>query len=195
MVAFLQQSIPAFCQASEANHVFPQERVDLHAVFSGRVRLLSEDAPSFVARPSVMVFLFLSADCPLCRSYSVILNRLYRRFGAQAVFYGMIPGRADPDSSVLAFAQKYHLLFPLYRDGDFSVTKRLHASITPQAIVLDGQGRLIYSGLIDDQVTGLGMQRAQSNRHYLEDALSAQIAGQRPLTSRTTPIGCLINMY
>jgi hypothetical protein len=142
-----------------------------------------------------MVFLFLSPDCPLCRNYSLTLNQLYTQYGLTARFYGIIPGKSDPDEEVGAFVSKYHILFPLYRDPDRTVIKRLHAEVTPQAIVLDKNGRLVYSGLIDDWVADLGAQRAHVNRHYLREALDAEKAGQLPATGKTTPIGCLINAF
>jgi hypothetical protein len=168
---------------------------DVKALFRSRVEGLSPAAPAFAPGTGPMVFLFLSPDCPLCRNYSLTLNQLYKEYGANTRFYGIIPGKADPNASVDEFIRKYHILFPLYRDPDRTVTKRLFAEVTPQAIVLDRKGRFIYSGLIDDWVADLGVQRAHISRHYLQEALDAEKTGKLPATARTTPVGCLINAF
>lgn len=169
--------------------------VDVKALFRSRVEGLSPAAPAFAPGTGDMVFLFLSPDCPLCKNYSLILNQLYKQYGADTRFYGIIPGKAESAASVDEFIRKYHILFPLYRDPDRTVVKRLFAEVTPQAIVLDRTGRFVYSGLIDDWVADLGVQRAHISRHYLQEALDAEKMGKLPVTGRTTPIGCLINVF
>jgi hypothetical protein len=172
-----------------------QARVDLRSLFHAHALPLSAGAPAFEGGTEVMVFLFLSPDCPLCRNYSMTLNQLYKQYGSNTRFYGIIPGKADLPAEINAFVNKYHIVFPLYRDPDLAVAKRLHAGVTPQAIVLNREGSCVYSGLIDDWVTDLGVQRSHVTRHFLQEALDAAEVGQRPLTGKTTPIGCLINAY
>lgn len=169
--------------------------VNIRALFRIHLPALSPTASPFEPGPGPLVFLFLSPDCPLCKSYSVIINQLYKEFGSGARFYGIIPGTTDSREKIDSFIAKYHILFPLYRDTRLSVVKMLHAEVTPQAIVLDARGAFLYTGLIDDRVAALGQQRNQASHHYLREALDAGVAGQPPATTRTTPVGCLINAF
>lgn len=170
-------------------------KANLHALFSSKVKPVSAQTPGFQAGPGAMVFLFLSTECPLCRNYTRTLNELYTQYGTTARFYGIIPGKTEGEEAINGFVHTYHILFPLYVDGGRAVVQRLHAQVTPQAIVLDGSGRIVYSGLIDDWVVGLGVQRAHISHHYLGDALEAMAAGRVPTTGRTTAVGCLINAF
>lgn len=169
--------------------------VNLRALFHIHLPALSSVTPVFEAESTPMVFLFLSPDCPLCKSYSLIINQLYKEFGGNVRFYGVIPGNAESQTEINTFISKYHILFPLYRDPTMYVVKKLRAEVTPQVVVLNAKGIWLYTGLIDDRVVALGQQRNQASRHYLREALDAGVAGKTPATTRTTPIGCLINAF
>ena len=186
---------PALAEAQSA--AAPLPRIDVRALFKTPLPALTDGATRFSAPAASgpLVFLFLAPECPLCKNYSLTLNQLYQKYGAQAHFFGIIPGKTDAPGEVDAFIKKYHILFPLYRDPQLSVSKRLHAGVTPQAVVLDARGREIYSGLIDDWAASLGVQRARVTHHYLQDALDAESQGRAPSPDRTTPVGCLINAF
>jgi len=70
--------------------------------------------------------------------------------------------------------------------------KRAGATITPEAAVYDGRGRLTYRGRIDDRYSAVGIERATATRHDLQDAIAATIAG-KPVTPRfTQAVGCYV---
>jgi len=145
--------------------------------------------------PEARVFLFLSTECPLCRNYTRTLNELYTEFSGKIRFYGVIPGRTDSAATIIAWGRQYNIHFALYQDPYLTVSHRLKATVTPQAIVLDKHGNVVYSGLIDDWVVDLGVQRAHISHHYLEDALSALEKGSLPALEKTEPVGCFINAF
>jgi hypothetical protein len=68
----------------------------------------------------------------------------------------------------------------------------LEADWTPECFLLDEAGNVMYSGRVNDLYFALGKHRAEPRVADLEEAVEAVLAGKRPPTSRTTPIGCPI---
>jgi hypothetical protein len=58
--------------------------------------------------------------------------------------------------------------------------------------VMDGSGKLIYQGLLDNWAISLGKKRKHASEHYLADALEAIKNGNDPEVSFTKAVGCII---
>ena len=78
------------------------------------------------------------------------------------------------------------------RNVDWPRAAAVHASVTPQAVVMGKNGELLYSGRIDDLYTALGKKRGTATQRDLREALDAITAGKRLKKRATTAIGCLI---
>jgi peroxiredoxin/mono/diheme cytochrome c family protein len=138
------------------------------------------------------VVVFLSFDCPMCRSYFPTLNELATRFGKQGVtVLGLLPN--DEDLKTLALqAQKYQLRFPVFPDSDLTIANILKATTTPEAFVFDSNSQLHYRGLIDDAYAKRLVRKPQVSKTYLFDAIESLLAGKPPALASTEPIGCKI---
>ena len=78
------------------------------------------------------------------------------------------------------------------RDPHHVVVNRVGAAVTPEAAVLDADGRVVYRGRIDDRYADFGVDRQHPSRRDLEEALTALLAG-RPVTAPVMPaVGCFI---
>lgn len=141
----------------------------------------------------VRIVVFLSPECPLCQQYTRVLGQLAQRKNLKMI--GVFPGRAYTRSDYEHFKAKYAVDFPLLTDANCSLVKALGATTTPEAFVVDQQGRVLYQGAIDDWVTALGKTRSQARRHYVADAIEAFLADQPITTVQVPPIGCLINDF
>jgi hypothetical protein len=91
------------------------------------------------------------------------------------------------------FIKEFDVKFPLTLDKRRKHVKRLHAEITPQAI-LTQDGSIVYTGAIDNWFYDLGKYRREATEHYLVDALRALSEGQYPEVKETEAIGCPIAM-
>lgn len=141
-----------------------------------------------------IVAVFLSTECPISNGYLPDLNSLYQVFHRRGVeFYGVI---SDPGLSREAAAKhrkEYRVRFPVLFDASGELRRRLQATHTPQAFVLQRDGKEIYQGLIDDRFAGLGQKRntdGGDSREYLKEVLTAVLEGNDPPLHRTKPIGC-----
>jgi len=148
-----------------------------------------------VAAQPLLLFVFLSPECPLCKNYSAVLNDLQHRYNNTVQFTGIIPGKTYDAATVNAFARKYKIAFPLLIDPAKKLTDYLHGTITPEVILLNNQYELVYKGAIDNRVTQLGAQRWKATENYLSDAVSQYLQHTVIAVKRKKAIGCLINDF
>jgi hypothetical protein len=144
--------------------------------------------------PRATVYVFLAETCPISQAATLPLRELHGRYGAQGVrFVGVFPARETNPAGLAAFAKTYQLTFPLQGDAGHQLTKKLHARVTPEAVVVAADGRtVLYQGRLDDAYAGLGQHRTVTRQHELADALAAVAAGRPVAVPRTEPVGCFI---
>jgi hypothetical protein len=65
------------------------------------------------------------------------------------------------------------------------------AKTTPQMVVIDPAGKVIYDGAIDDKPTSEASD-IKGAKNYVNDALSAAMAGRPVATPYTRPYGCSV---
>lgn len=140
------------------------------------------------------VVVLLAPDCPLCKNYAPALRELQQQL-PDVKIYGIVPGKAYTAAMVQEYARQYAIPFPLLLDGGLAAAKALKGIATPEAFYFSPRGALVYRGLIDDRMAGLGKKRRVVTERYLESAIIRNKAGLAVTNSRTEPIGCLINDY
>jgi len=139
------------------------------------------------------VVYFLSPECPLCINYTRNLKQMAADFsGEQVQFIGVFSGEWIGADEVREYRTKYGLPFQMMMDSDISLAKLLNATVTPEAFLLDITGRVRYSGAIDNWMNALGRKKLEVTEHYLHNAITAALAGQKVAVSRTKAVGCLI---
>lgn len=141
------------------------------------------------------LFVFLSPECPLCQNYTKTLNQLQEKFKQQVNLYGIIPGHAYTVKEVSDFKLKYKIGYRLFIDTKQKLTNYLQAAVTPQVVLINNKGSLIYTGAIDDWVQSLGKKRLQVSQHYAEDAIKQSLQPEIVKIKKTNAIGCKINDY
>lgn len=145
--------------------------------------------PSSNARVTV----FLSTECPISQRYASRLAELHREFSKKGIaFAAYFPLRTDDSRALARFRREYPLPFPLHEDAKQRKARRFRAKITPEVVVQDAQGVVVYQGAIDDWFVSLGKHRPEPTQHYLRDALWAILAGQVVVPPKTEAIGCFI---
>ena len=139
-------------------------------------------------------YVFLAETCPISQNATLLLRQLHARYASQGIrLIGVFPDEHATPASLAAFARTYQLTFPLQPDPGQQLARRLHATITPEAVVLASDGRTtLYQGRLDDSYAGLGQRRAVTQHHELADALAAIVAGRPIAVPRTQAVGCLI---
>jgi hypothetical protein len=70
--------------------------------------------------------------------------------------------------------------------------KFLKATITPEAVVIDKSGNVLYQGKIDDWIIALGKKRKSATTFYLDDALTAVKNNKVVKLKNVAAVGCII---
>lgn len=165
---------------------------DNDSVFSASaLSSINTKLSSSAASRTLYLFVFLSPECPLCQNYTPALNQLQKKYADKLCVYGIIPGRSYDAKTIKTFREKYKIAYPLLTDASFRLSRYLHASITPEVVLLNEKQELVYRGAIDDWLKDLGKMKTKISVHYLEDAIEKY--PHQATIKRTKAVGCLIN--
>lgn len=148
---------------------------------------------SFIKQYKAAVFIFLTPDCPLSQNYTLTLNNLQEQYSKDSIFFcGIIPGNSVAISDVEEFVSNYKIDFKVLIDRDLILTEYLSATKTPEVVVINAGGDVVYKGAIDDWAIDLGSHRNTVTQHFLADALNALNAHSLIKIKKTKPVGCFI---
>ena len=145
------------------------------------------------AGTKAMAFLFVSVECPISNRYAPEVRRLYDKFTAQGISFSLVyPNPVEPVAAIRRHLKDYSYPMRALRDPRHDLVKLAGATITPEAVVIDPQGRVLYRGRIDDRYVSLGLERPVATRHDLDEALTDITAGKTPRQATTQAVGCFI---
>ncbi|MCG8457470.1 MAG: redoxin family protein [Holophagales bacterium] len=154
----------------------------------GAVRPLSD-----WRRENGLLVLFASNTCPYVLDWAdrfPILERLgeEKRIGVVVVNANARKRKStDSPESMKAFAEEHLGDIPYLLDEGSRLADLLGAERTPEAVLIDAEGRLAYRGQIDDHSGPL----AEVEQHYLRQAFLS-LDGEGVLPEPTPPLGCAI---
>ena len=146
-----------------------------------------------IAAPSrgATALIFYSSECPISNSYSPTLNRLAAEFPKEKVrFVGVCIDPDLTDSDVAAHARDFGLKFPVARDPQGKLARKLGAKVTPEAFLIDDQGKTRYHGRIDDQFAARRKANANPATHELRDAIALLLDGKDVAVPFVEAVGC-----
>jgi len=165
------------------------ERTVLPSMRSTDGRAVELSAP----KGGVTALIFYSSECPISNAYSPTLNRMVEEFPAKSL--RLVGVCTDPDLSaaeVATHAKDFGLKFPVVHDKDVTLAAQLGATVTPEAFVIDDQGRIRYHGRIDDQFAARQKRNANSQTRELHDAIAAVLEGRAVVPAEVPAVGCPI---
>lgn len=88
-----------------------------------------------------------------------------------------------------AIAKKYGVTYPTLIDSEGTIGKAYGAKTTPDMIVINKEGNIIYQGALDDNATPDTSKEASANNYVLA-AIDAAQKGQAPAITQTKSYGC-----
>jgi hypothetical protein len=139
------------------------------------------------------VLLFISTDCPIANGMAPAVARLHEEFAKQDVaFYRVYADAMLTDEAIAQHGKDFSLPMPAVRDGDLKLVQLTGATITPEAVVFDREGKRRYRGRINNRYEDLGKYRQKATQHDLRDALDALLAGREVKDPETKAVGCFL---
>lgn len=154
---------------------------------SGGLRPLSECTGTTA---SVIVFLY--ATCPMCQRDAPVLEKLWKEKQPQGVQILGVFTDGTPVADLEKYKKDYGISFPLFVDAGGKLASALSATATPEAFVLDRDGKARYVGRINDLYQVRGVQSQTPVREDLREALNDIVSGSAVRVPRTLPVGCAI---
>jgi len=137
---------------------------------------------------------FMCNHCPYVRLYLDRLKELQTELTPQGMtLIGINANDAEkyPEDSfenMKAFAAEQELNFPYIRDVTQDVAQSFGATTTPEAFLLDHDGKLRYRGLIDDNAN----DPEAVEESYLLQAIAQLEAGATINPAVTQAVGCSV---
>ncbi|HET6329036.1 MAG TPA: redoxin domain-containing protein [Planctomycetaceae bacterium] len=137
---------------------------------------------------TVLVIAFTANSCPVSQMYEDRFNRFVKEEGPHGVAFIAISCSLLPSDSLGKIKDRVcdnHLTFDYLFDPSQQTGRDYGATVTPQMFVLDQKRKIAYMGKFDDN-----LETEKVRRKYVEDAVRALLAGQRPEPSETRATGC-----
>jgi peroxiredoxin len=135
-----------------------------------------------------VVLVFAGIECPRSTAAEARLSDLAKKYEPQGVaFYVINSNWSETVEAITERVKRVGFPLPVLKDPENKVADLFKVEVQPTALVLDGELRIRYRGLIDDHKTEELVKHA-----YLRDALDAVVAGSAPATAETRSVGCAI---
>ena len=161
------------------------------------LKLVDLDGKPFDLRKSsegrVHVAVFTRTDCPVSNQFAPEVRGLYEKLHSQGVDIYLI--YVDPNErpeTIRKHLQEYEYPCVGLRDPDHTLVAQTGATVTPEAVVFDGDWRIAYRGRINNEYVEIGKSRTSSVRHDLQEAIEATLAGRPVAEPLTRAVGCYI---
>ncbi|MFM9116707.1 MAG: thioredoxin family protein [Planctomycetota bacterium] len=142
----------------------------------------------------VVVVVITCNHCPIAMQYydrmKAFVRQQQERAAGRVALVAISVSDLETDKlpRMKEMAQRQQFNFPYLQDASKGIVRQLQATVTPQCFVLDQQRAVVYRGAWDDSVNP-----ARVTNRYVEDAVTAVLAGKKPLVAETKARGCLID--
>ena len=131
------------------------------------------------------VVVFSCNSCPVAVAYEDRFNEFAKKYQDKGVsFVAINANKATEDlDEMKKRAEEKGFVFPYVYDETGNSASEFGARVTPHIFVLDAQGTVQYVGAFDDK-------QNNPTKHYVAEAVDAILAGKKPETAQTKPVGC-----
>jgi len=153
-----------------------------------KVRTLDgmEKTPFHLTGKKAAVFLFVVPDCPITNQSAPEIRRIAREFAAKPVAFNLVyadpaAGRKEIEDHVRTYGLSG---FQVFVDQGHVLAKSTGATVTPEAVVTDAAGRILYRGRIDDAVAEISKPRREPSQHDQTENLAFQFLLVDPVFER-----------
>lgn len=137
-----------------------------------------------------VVIAMTSATCPVSKRYLPALAALEPRLAERGIPLVLVnPFASEKLADIRAQLGEQGLAAPYVHDTDKALANALGAATTTEVFFLDPKRTLIYRGALSDQY-GINYSHDEPRHRYLEEAIEAYLAGERPDIAATAAPGC-----
>ena len=140
-----------------------------------------------------IVLFFISPYCPTSNTFAPAMKEITETFSDDFAFFSIHSDTSVSDQDRATHAKMMEIDHPVLKDGDQALAKKLGATITPEAFVIDASGKVLYQGRINDLYLGPTQKQQEATTHDLKDALNAILEGKPIANPKVEAVGCTIS--
>ncbi len=134
------------------------------------------------------VLVFLSAQCPVVKSYNERINQIAAEYESKGIaFIGINANATESLDFVKSNAAEVGYKFPVLIDKGNVLADKLGAQATPETYFFDAKNVLLYHGAIDNDKSGKAITES-----YLKTAFDSTLSGKKIEKSKVNAFGCSI---
>ncbi|MBP6784121.1 MAG: redoxin domain-containing protein [Verrucomicrobiales bacterium] len=150
-------------------------------------------APLDAEGKMAVVLFFVSPYCPTSNNFGPEMNAIVNDFKESFAFRFIHSDSSVKEPDMVQHASMMGFEAPVLNDTAQQLARHLGAKITPEAIVIDAKGGVLYHGRINDLYLGPTKRQREIKTHDLRDALTA-IKKETPVTTpNAVAVGCKIS--
>lgn len=136
-----------------------------------------------------VVLVFIATKCPYSNAYNDRMKQMAADFQKKGVlFVGINSNSTEPAEEVRSHARQHGLSFTILKDEGNKVADLYDARRTPEAFLVDKDGKVRYHGRIDENYE----DAAKVASPDLKNAVDALTAGHTVAKTETKAFGCTI---
>ncbi len=148
---------------------------------------------SFADFKKDVVVVFITCNkCPVAVAYEDRIIALAKKYDGKADFVAINVNTVEADSlpKMKDRAKEKGFNFPYLFDESQKIARELGASVTPEFFVLNKDRKIVYTGPLDDN-----MDASKAKEAFLDDAITAALKGETPVTAEKRAFGCGIGYH
>jgi peroxiredoxin len=136
-----------------------------------------------------VVLVFTCNSCPVAASYEDRIIAFAKKHAADVAVVAVNVNTVEADrlDKMAERAKEKGFQFAYLYDESQQIARDYGANFTPEFFVLDRERKVAYLGAIDDK-----NKPEDVKLHYLEDAVTALLKGEKPKPAETQARGCQI---
>jgi thiol-disulfide isomerase/thioredoxin len=119
----------------------------------------SVDLGDYVGKTPMFIE-FWATWCPQCHELEPALLAAQKKYGSQVKFIGVAVAINQSPARVKAYTEKHGLMHQIVFDADGNAAEAYDAPATSYVVVVDRNGKIVYTGVGGDQNLEAAIKRA-----------------------------------
>lgn len=149
-------------------------------------------------RGKVVVLEWVNFDCPFVKKHygSGNMQKLQADYTGKGVVWLTIHSAGETNAAYLEASKlgeladsKGNKASHVIADGKGTIGKAYDAKVTPQMVIIDKEGKLVYNGAIDSKATS-EVADVETADKLFANAVDAVLAGKEVVNAKNKPYGC-----
>ena len=142
------------------------------------------------------VYVFVAEKCPISIYMAKPLQEAFQKHGNEVDFYTVFPMKNSTEATAQQFLEKYKLTdFKIKLDNYQGFARKLEATITPEVVVLDETGNVVFRGRISDAYKAPGKMKHGVRKNELVTVLDKLTNGEKVARPWAHAVGCYITFH